>query len=144
MKKIPNEFNLGMDNRPAIYIPFAQAIPNVPTIDPTTCIKMQTGKCGICSKVCGVGAINYEQTDTFIEREYGAIVVATGFKPIDLDNFKPYNDKNVWGVNALKVQFYEEMPLYPHYVLRDLMLMAHPEMFLESDTTRYLKKLSDE
>lgn len=59
-------------------------------------------------------------------------------------NFKPCSDKNVWGVNALKVPFYEEMPLYPHYVLRDLMLMAHPEMFLESDTTRYLKKLSDE
>ena len=34
MKKVPNEFNLGMDNRSAIYIPFAQAIPKVATIDP--------------------------------------------------------------------------------------------------------------
>ena len=59
-------------------------------------------------------------------------------------NFKPYKTKNIFGVNALKVPFYEEMPLYPQYVLRDLMLVAHPEMFLEKDTTRYFKKLQDE
>ena len=33
-KKVPNEFNLGLDNRRAIYIPFAQAVPKVATIDP--------------------------------------------------------------------------------------------------------------
>lgn len=60
------------------------------------------------------------------------------------ENFKPYKSKSVWGINALKVPFYEEMPLYPHYVLRDLMIVAHPEMFEESDTTRYFKKLEDE
>lgn len=60
------------------------------------------------------------------------------------ENFASFKNKNVWGVNALKVPFYEEMPLYPHYVLRDLMLIAHPEMFAESETTRYFKKLQDE
>ena len=29
-----SEFNMGLNNRGAIYIPFAQAIPNVPVIDP--------------------------------------------------------------------------------------------------------------
>ena len=89
-KKGLNEFNMNLNNRPAIYIPFAQAIPNVAVIDPTQCLKLKTGKCGICQKFCGVGAIDYEQKDTFIERQYGAIVVATGFKPIDLDNFNEY------------------------------------------------------
>ncbi|MBR1974440.1 MAG: CoB--CoM heterodisulfide reductase iron-sulfur subunit A family protein [Clostridia bacterium] len=89
-KKGLNEFNMNLNTRPAIYIPFAQAIPNVAVIDPTQCIKLKTGKCGICQKFCGVGAIDYEQKDTFIERQYGAIVVATGFKPIDLDNFNEY------------------------------------------------------
>ncbi|MBE7100687.1 MAG: CoB--CoM heterodisulfide reductase iron-sulfur subunit A family protein [Clostridiales bacterium] len=89
-KKGLNEFNMGLNTRPAIYIPFAQAIPNVAVIDPTQCIKLKTGKCGICQKFCGVGAIDYEQKDTFIERQYGAIVVATGFKPIELDNFNEY------------------------------------------------------
>ena len=89
-KKGLNTFNMGLNTRPAIYIPFAQAIPNVAVIDPEQCIKMKTGKCGICQKFCGVGAIDYEQKDTFIERQYGAIVVATGFKPIELTAFNEY------------------------------------------------------
>ena len=89
-KKGLNAFNMDLNNRPAIYIPFAQAIPNVAVIDPEQCIKLKTGKCGICQKFCGVGAIDYEQKDTFIERQYGAIVVATGFKPIKLDAFNEY------------------------------------------------------
>ena len=36
-KKVPNEFNLNMDMRRAIYIPFAQAVPKVATIDPNYC-----------------------------------------------------------------------------------------------------------
>ncbi len=89
-KKGLNEFNMNLNTRPAIYIPFAQAIPNVAVIDPVQCIKMKTGKCGICQKFCGVGAIDYEQKDSFVERQYGAIVVATGFKPINLDAFNEY------------------------------------------------------
>ena len=89
-KKGLNTFNMGLNTRPAIYIPFAQAIPNVAVIDPQQCIKLKTGKCGICQKFCGVGAIDYEQKDTFIERQYGAIVVATGFKPIELTAFNEY------------------------------------------------------
>ena len=57
MRKVPNEFNLGMDNRSAIYIPFAQAIPKVATIDPEHCMMLKSGKCGLCSKVCTAGAI---------------------------------------------------------------------------------------
>ena len=89
-KKVPNEFNLGMDNRHAIYIPFAQAVPKVATIDPNACLMLKSGKCGICSKVCGAGAIDYKAKDEFIEEKYGAIVVATGFNPISLDKFDEF------------------------------------------------------
>ena len=89
-KKVPNEFNLGMDNRRAIYIPFAQAVPKVATIDPNYCSMLKNGKCGVCAKVCSAGAIDYKQTDTFIEQEYGAIVAATGFNPIDLSKFDEF------------------------------------------------------
>jgi len=82
-KKAKSEFDQGLKNRPAIYIPFAQAIPNVAVIDPNECIKMKTGKCGACEKVCGAKAIDYEQQDSFIEEKYGAIIVATGFDPMD-------------------------------------------------------------
>ncbi len=89
-KKGKDEFNMEMNNRPAIYIPFAQAIPNVAVIDPEQCVKLKTGKCGLCEKVCQAGAINYKMEDELIEREYGAIVVATGFKPIDPSPLNEY------------------------------------------------------
>ena len=89
-KKSLNEFNRGLNTRSAIYTPFAQAIPNVPVIDATACIKMKTGKCGICEKFCQAGAIDYTQKDEIITEKYGAIVVATGFDTIKLDNYGEY------------------------------------------------------
>ncbi|MBQ8685928.1 MAG: CoB--CoM heterodisulfide reductase iron-sulfur subunit A family protein [Clostridia bacterium] len=104
-KKGLNTFNMGLNTRPAIHIPFAQAIPNVAVIDPEQCIKLKTGKCGICQKFCGVGAIDYEQKDTFIERQYGAIVVATGFKPISLESFNEYGyDDNKDVITSLELE----------------------------------------
>ena len=89
-KKVPNAFNLGMDNRRAIYIPFAQAVPKIATIDANYCTMLKTGKCGVCSKVCTAGAIDYTQKDEYIEQEYGAIVAATGFRPISLEKFDEF------------------------------------------------------
>ena len=89
-KKVPNDFNLGLDTRRAIYIPFAQAVPKIATIDANYCTMLKTGKCGVCSKVCTAGAIDYKQQDTLVEQEYGAIVVATGFNPIKLDKFDEF------------------------------------------------------
>ena len=89
-KKVPNAFNLGLDNRRAIYIPFAQAVPKVATIDADYCTMLKSGKCGVCSKVCTAGAIDYKQKDELIEQEYGAIVVATGFNPIKLDKYDEF------------------------------------------------------
>ncbi len=90
VKKVPNEFNLGMDNRRAVYIPFAQAVPKVARIDPDWCNMLKNGKCGLCSKVCTVGAIDYHQEDTFLEEHYGAIVAATGYEPIKVDRYDEY------------------------------------------------------
>ena len=89
-KKVPNEFNLGMDNRRAIYIPFAQAVPKVATIDADYCNMLKNGKCGVCAKVCAAGAIDYKQKDEIIEEKYGAIVVATGFNPISMEKFDEF------------------------------------------------------
>ena len=68
MKRVPNEFNLGSNNRSAVYIPFAQAVPKVATIDPEHCNMLKKGKCGLCAKVCTAGAIDYKQR-TNLSRE---------------------------------------------------------------------------
>ena len=85
-----NEFNMGLNTRGAIYIPFAQAIPNVAVIDAKNCLHFKTGKCGLCEKNCSAGAIRFDQQDEMLERKYGAIIVATGFKPIDASAFDEY------------------------------------------------------
>ncbi len=89
-KAVPNEFNLGLDHRRAIYIPFAQAVPKIATIDADYCNMLKSGKCGVCAKVCTAGAIDYSQKDELLEYEYGAIVAATGFDPIRLDQFDEF------------------------------------------------------
>ena len=35
--KVPSEFDAGMGKRKAIYVPFPQAVPNVPVIDREHC-----------------------------------------------------------------------------------------------------------
>ena len=95
-KKVPNAFNLNLDNCKAINIPFAQAVPKVAAINETYCLHMKgmkNGKdnvCGFCEKACTAGAINFHQEETMLTEKYGAIIVATGYNPIPLDKFDEY------------------------------------------------------
>ncbi len=83
--KTPDEFNLGLNMRKPIYIPFPQAVPQVVVIDQESCIEFRTGRCKkTCVEVCADrNAIDFTQTETFDEVEVGAIVLATGFKTFD-------------------------------------------------------------
>ena len=96
MKKVPNDFNLNLNNKTAVYIPFAQAVPKIATIDSNYCLHltaMKKGKdnvCGMCEKVCGAKAINFAAKDEVITEKYGAIVVATGYEMIDLNPYGEY------------------------------------------------------
>ncbi|HBG66262.1 MAG TPA: disulfide reductase [Treponema sp.] len=95
-KKVPNAFNLNLNMRKAIDIPFAQAVPKVANIDANYCLHMKglaNGKdnvCGFCEKVCGAGAINFHQKEELLTEKYGAIIVATGYNPIDLNKFDEF------------------------------------------------------
>ncbi|MBI4302517.1 MAG: CoB--CoM heterodisulfide reductase iron-sulfur subunit A family protein [Chloroflexi bacterium] len=95
-EKIPAEFNLGLGPRAAIYTPFPQAVPNIPSIDLAHCryIKYQEfvargeeGKkppqCRICERLCPPQAIDWEQSDQVLVEKVGAIVVATGYQTFD-------------------------------------------------------------
>lgn len=95
-KKVPNAFNLNLNNRKAIDIPFAQAVPKVAAISADYCLHMKglkNGKdnvCGFCEKACAAGAINFHQEETMLTEKYGAIIVATGYNPISLEKFDEY------------------------------------------------------
>jgi heterodisulfide reductase subunit A len=88
--KVSAEFEAGLAERRAIYRPFPQAVPAVPVIDRESCLYFSTGKCRACEKLCPTGAIDYEQTDAFIEENVGAIVVATGFDFYDAGRYTEY------------------------------------------------------
>ncbi|MFX1379946.1 MAG: 4Fe-4S dicluster-binding protein [Promethearchaeota archaeon] len=72
--KVPNEFNRGMGERSAIYIPFPQAVPKIALIDKSVCIE-----CKNCQRLCSAEAIDFDQVSEYIELKVGAVIIATGW-----------------------------------------------------------------
>lgn len=70
---VPNEFDLGLSARRAIYKPFPQAVPQTVLVDIDRCIR-----CGLCEKRCDRKAIDFNQREQVVELEVGAIIVACG------------------------------------------------------------------
>jgi heterodisulfide reductase subunit A len=88
-KKTPSEFDYGLANRTAIYMPFPQAVPARPVIDKDACVKFKTGKCGLCQKRCQAGAIDFEDEDKLVTEQVGAIITATGYQLYDIGKDQP-------------------------------------------------------
>jgi len=82
---VPNEFDMGLTGRRAIYIPFPQAIPATYTLDDKACPGMfdTAIACGKCADVCKPKAINFDMKPEIVEIDVGAIVVATGYDLYD-------------------------------------------------------------
>ena len=88
--QVDSEFDLGLGKRKAIYVPFPQAVPNVPVIDRKNCLWFTQKKCGLCKKICAAEAIDYDAQDEIIEEKFGAIIVATGFEQFDHSVYGEY------------------------------------------------------
>ena len=81
--KVADPFNLDLNSRKAIYLPYPQAVPLVYTIDKEHCRYFTKGKCRICEKVCENKAILFDQEDEIVKLDTGAVIVAAGFVPFD-------------------------------------------------------------
>jgi len=83
--KFPNEFDQGLGLRKPVWIPFPQAVPPVPVVDPEVCLQITRGKCKQgCVEACGErNAFRFDQQETIEEYDVGAIIVATGFRAFD-------------------------------------------------------------
>ncbi len=89
--KVESEWNLGLNLRKAIYLPFSQALPQLWTIDADHCYYFQRNHtCGICAKVCPANAIDFTQKPEEVQVEVGAVVVATGYRPFDAGQVAQY------------------------------------------------------
>jgi heterodisulfide reductase subunit A len=89
-RRVPDEFNVGLDKRKAIYLPFPQAVPRKMTIDAGACLYLSKGRCRVCQEACQAGAIDFEQQEEVVELAAGAIVLATGFDPFDPRSLTEY------------------------------------------------------
>jgi heterodisulfide reductase subunit A len=83
-----SEFDQRLRQRPTIYIPFPQALPNAPVLDRSNCVRFRQAErgveaCGICAETCPVKAIDYAQADQTVEIEAGAVILAPGFCAYD-------------------------------------------------------------
>jgi len=74
----PNEYELGLSSRKAIFVPCAGALPNIPMIDPNLCLRFKGHQCDACKQACMFEAIDFQQKERILELDVGAIVVATG------------------------------------------------------------------
>ncbi len=120
--KVDSEFDAALAKRRAIYIPFPQAVPNVPVIDRENCTYFIKGKCRACEKFCEVGAINFEQADEVVEIEVGNIIVATGYEDFEPTPVEQYGYKRL--DNVITAREFERMvnstgPTEGNIVLKD-------------------------
>jgi heterodisulfide reductase subunit A len=122
--KFSNEFDMGMGKRKPIYIPFPQAIPPVPVIDPENCIEFHTGKCPKgCVEACGDReGINFQQKEEYLDIEVGGIIVATGFDTFDASRMPQYGYgryPNVYTALEIERLFNASGPTSGELTLRD-------------------------
>jgi heterodisulfide reductase subunit A len=78
--KIPDAYNENLISTKCIYIPFAQAVPAIPVIDPTHCPYFLRRECQICRPVCKNNAIDFHQQEKKLEIEVGSIILAPGYE----------------------------------------------------------------
>jgi len=94
----PNEFDIGLATRKAIYTPFAQAVPSAYIINMDDCLGVSPIACGKCKEKCEREAIDYDQAPEDVALEVGTIIVATGvdvYDPTELDDYGYTRFENV-------------------------------------------------
>ena len=60
---VPDEFDLGLGERKAIYQPFPQAVPSAYLRSESDCLSKAKRPCGLCAKACKKDCIDYEEKD---------------------------------------------------------------------------------
>jgi len=101
----PDEYQMGLSTRKAIYIPFPQAIPSSFVINMEDCLGNNPIACGKCRERCDKKCIDFDMQDEIMEISVGAIIVATGmdvYDPTELDEYGYTRFENV--VTSLELE----------------------------------------
>jgi len=86
----PDEYQMGLSSRKAIYIPYPQAVPSSYILNMEDCLGTNPIACGKCAEVCEPDCINYDDRDIIVKRDVGAVIVAIGadvYDPTEMDEY---------------------------------------------------------
>ena len=88
----PNEFDLGLTTRKAIYIPFPQAVPSKYLIDYDACLNTpNVVVCNRCAEKCQPKCIDFDMPQEVVHKiEVGTVIVATGMRAFDPRGLQEY------------------------------------------------------
>jgi len=75
---VPDQYQLDMVGRKAVFVPFSIANPRIASIDIENCIL-----CGACEKACPADAIDFMQQEQLMEINVKSVLLATGFQLFD-------------------------------------------------------------
>jgi heterodisulfide reductase subunit A len=89
--EVVDEFNQGLTKRKAVYQAVPHNTPKLLLIDKQACTR-----CGECLKVCTTGAINLDAEDQVETREVHAVILASGVK---LYNTQEFEDAKSYAVS---------------------------------------------
>ncbi len=92
---VPSEFDRGLGKRKAIHSPGPDPYPPMPVIDRKACLHFRDGSCSACKDAAPKGAVDFDMQDEIVERDLGAVVVASGFDlmpPSELAEIDPDPD----------------------------------------------------
>lgn len=75
-----NPYNCNLNVKKAIDFPITGALPNVPFIDHSSCLRQKGGECQLCREACPAGpeTIRLDEQENIVERNIGAVIVAVG------------------------------------------------------------------
>ena len=115
-------FEAGIGYRKSIYTPFPQSVPKYPVPTRADCTYFTKGTCKACEKFCPTNAIDFTQTEQFVDLNVGNILIATGFAPFDARRIESFGYRRL--PNVFTSMEFERMsnaagPTGGRIVLRD-------------------------
>ena len=88
-----------------------------------------------CAADADVWLVKYNSAQPLTYRQ-----LAADYQPYT--RFRAFRERHIWGCDLARNHFYEETPFHPDRLLRDLIIIAHPEL-MPGDSTTYYKPLQE-
>lgn len=88
-----------------------------------------------CAADADVWLVKYNSAQPLTYRQ-----LAADYQPYT--RFRAFREHHIWGCDLARNHFYEETPFHPDRLLRDLIIITHPEL-MPGDSTTYYKPLKE-